>query len=374
MKRLHSESVFWCLECIDTWLAMEMFQCILYSWFYGIGTMNLQIVSDILDVLEKDELDMEEGLRFTHALCNFQKRDVAVFHLLAVGLTDKQPDTLSNHMQISESPAFRAILQKKTVLAWAILRTEWHAKEAEIWDFVCNHVDEKTAILLKRINESEFMREHFLWESRALAILCCTEKCEWSSPSYETPVHIQKEIEEWKTLEGKRARRIYKIRIEALQYGVQRSNEPSNQCNLNEIREPFRFLRDSPYWEGVREDIGVKWGTISKNDDLKESFYDLYFPDDIPDEWSLKDQEKSHSYGLRVNGATDEIQEKKHIRNFFSTYAARGLYSWSSDAISKYVYGKGGFDKLYSEKQDEWRKLQASWDLRPKVKKIQIPE
>lgn len=352
-----------------------MFQCILYTWFYGIGTLNLQIVSDILDVLEKDELDMEEGLRFTHALCQFQKRDIAVFYLLVNGLTEKQPDTLSNHTKAEvKSSSFQAILQKKSVLAWTLLRTEWHVKEGEIWEFLSSLVDEKTAGLFKRLKDNEFMREHFLWESRAIAVLCCTDEAQWSNPFYEGPEFLQKDIEEWKTLEGKRNRRTYKIRVEAVQYGVRRSNEPSNQSNLHEIREPFRYLRDSPYWEGVREDIGVKWGTILKNDDLKESFFDLYFPDDIPDEWSLQDQEKSHTYGLRANGATDEIQEKKHIRNFFANYPARGVYSWSSDAIAKYLYGKGGFSKLYSENQGGWQELQKSWDLQPKVKKIQIPQ
>lgn len=373
LRRIHTEAAFWTLECIDTWLAMPMFQSILYSWFYGIGVLNLQILSDILDILEKDEIDMEDGMRFTHAICQIQIRDIAVFHLMVAGLTEKQPDTLSNHSNTSETAAFQAIDQKKGVFAWTLLRTQWASKEDEIWEFLSKKVDARTATLFKRLRNNEFVKENFLWESRALAVLCCVEKLGWSIPSYEVPSHIQEEIDVWKSLEGKRARRVYKIRVEAIQYGVQRSNEPSNQCNLIEIREPFWFLRNSPYWEGVREDIGVKWGTIVKNDDLKESFYDLYFPDDIPDEWSLKDQEKSHSYGLRVQGATDEIQEKKQLRNFFAGYSARGLLSWSSEALAKYPYGKGGFEKIYTENQETWQKIQESWDLRPKVKKIQIP-
>jgi hypothetical protein len=33
------------------------------------------------------------------------------------------------------------------------------------------------------------------------------------------------------------------------------------------------------------------------NDDVLESFYDRFFPDDIPDEWSAADQCKSHGPG-----------------------------------------------------------------------------
>jgi hypothetical protein len=34
------------------------------------------------------------------------------------------------------------------------------------------------------------------------------------------------------------------------------------------------------------------------SDDAKEAFYSTYFPDDIPDEWSLADQKKSHGAGM----------------------------------------------------------------------------
>jgi hypothetical protein len=33
------------------------------------------------------------------------------------------------------------------------------------------------------------------------------------------------------------------------------------------------------------------------DDDVLEAFYSTYFPDDIPDEWSLVDQQKSHGVG-----------------------------------------------------------------------------
>ncbi len=33
------------------------------------------------------------------------------------------------------------------------------------------------------------------------------------------------------------------------------------------------------------------------DDDVIEAFYAAYFPDDIPDEWSAADQQKSHGRG-----------------------------------------------------------------------------
>lgn len=370
LKRLHSEAAFWALECIDTWNAMDMFQSLLYVYFYGIGVNNLQILSDILEVLEKDEIDMEEGLRLTHGICNTQKRDIAVFYLLCMGLTEKQPDTLSYKKTGSvDDPILEALQQKKCVLAWYFLRSQWSKDENGCWGKLLNCMDEKTAALFQRVKENEFVKEHFLWESRALALLACTEHISWTPVHYEISPILTTQIEEWKKCEGRRKRRAFKIRIEAIQYGVKRANEPSQQSNLNEIREPFRYLRGSPFWEGVLEDMGGKWNGILRNDDVKEAFFDLYFPDDIPDEWSKEDQEKSHTYGLRVSTATDEIQEKKHIRNLFSAFPSRGLASWTVEALAKYPYGKG-FQQTYSEIDNNEENL----DTRKKVKKIRVPE
>jgi hypothetical protein len=36
------------------------------------------------------------------------------------------------------------------------------------------------------------------------------------------------------------------------------------------------------------------------DDDVYEAFMDKYFPDDIPDEWSVADQQKSHGRGCAI--------------------------------------------------------------------------
>ena len=38
---------------------------------------------------------------------------------------------------------------------------------------------------------------------------------------------------------------------------------------------------------------------IFPDDDTLEQFFDTYFPDDIPDEWSKEDQLKSHGRGVQ---------------------------------------------------------------------------
>ena len=55
-----------------------------------------------------------------------------------------------------------------------------------------------------------------------------------------------------------------------------------NECRLT-----------SPYW---------KARAVFTTDSEKEDFYDTYFPKDIPDEWSLKEKQKSHGPGVDCSG------------------------------------------------------------------------
>jgi hypothetical protein len=108
------------------------------------------------------------------------------------------------------------------------------------------------------------------------------------------------------------------------------------------------------------------WKRIRRNDDIREAFYDLYFPDDIPDEWSAADQEKSHGYGLFVSTSTELNQYNKHLRNAFSGMGVRGLQSLA-------VRGRTtleGYGSLYEKGMGAWKEEMAKWDLRPRMKKI----
>jgi hypothetical protein len=44
------------------------------------------------------------------------------------------------------------------------------------------------------------------------------------------------------------------------------------------------------------------------NDDVLERFYEEFFPNDIPDEWSAADQQKSHGRGCKKVDGTPAKQ------------------------------------------------------------------
>jgi hypothetical protein len=97
-----------------------------------------------------------------------------------------------------------------------------------------------------------------------------------------TTNHLINEIESWNN-RTMRKRRIYEIPYDCL-FGMcwRGIGGDTTEELQNLTRELFQV---SPYWKSK-----AVWET----DEELEEFYDEYFPDDIPDEWSREDQTKSH--------------------------------------------------------------------------------
>ncbi len=97
-----------------------------------------------------------------------------------------------------------------------------------------------------------------------------------------TTNRFTEEVETWNSL-SMRKRRIYAIPYDCL-FGMCWRGIGGD--TTDELRNLTRELfQASPYW---------KPRAVWETDDELEEFYETYFPDDIPDEWSREDQEKSH--------------------------------------------------------------------------------
>jgi hypothetical protein len=87
---------------------------------------------------------------------------------------------------------------------------------------------------------------------------------------------------------------------------------PASALSMWRVRsKPVARLMGSPqliaeedacaYWQSAIQEfeIRVENSDLVLDDDRQEPFYESYFPDDIPDEWSLEERAKSH--GLHVD-------------------------------------------------------------------------
>ena len=76
-------------------------------------------------------------------------------------------------------------------------------------------------------------------------------------------------------------------------------------------------LWGSEFWdEAVAERGG--WAAVRSDDAVREWFYDTFFPDDIPDEWSRADQAKSHGGGVLQRGMEATLAE--WVRRWFGDF------------------------------------------------------
>ena len=108
-----------------------------------------------------------------------------------------------------------------------------------------------------------------------------------------------KELERWEGLEGRRARREFSVPREALLCVTERGRMKSNITPLYRVytaHERIEAGEGCSFWTDIiahyRTEDG-NWITAEAQD----AFYELAFPDDIPDEWSKSDQLQSHGPG-----------------------------------------------------------------------------
>ena len=349
LKKNIRESIFWCLELVDTMMIEDVFDCIIWCWFYG-SPSSYSYLLKLLELKNKDEYDLAEVFPLVQAFCCLD-RDASVFWLLRKGYSDEQPDFITIGPSNEETQCLhRAIQQGKILLAWKLLRCRWGA---EAWNILEGY--EKGVSVLRV--------EGFTWEARAAAVLLACRGVKKQTLNLTLVPEIQECLASWEELEGRRSRRVYKIRPEAITWGTIRGACSHTKKNLSQLRTPLAAMAGSPFWESVAEEIGG-WSVINDDDDVKESFFEVYFPDDIPDEWSAADQEKSHGYGLAFEGAN---QEEKYFRGLLGSFPSLGLVSNTHEAVACVI---GDYD----EKVEHWSEQQKVWRFKPIKKKIVLVE
>ena len=84
-----------------------------------------------------------------------------------------------------------------------------------------------------------------------------------------------------------------------------------------------------PFWEEALSKYAIiDAATIHWNSE--EEFYHRYFPDDLPDEWTKAEKERSHGDGLLAPQET--VHLGKYARRFLSQCAR---LAWNSRPISR---------------------------------------
>jgi hypothetical protein len=345
-----TETAFWTIELFVSGLVQECTELLETIWFYNIGFGSWFALRLILHIYEAGDISQEDLVAIT---CAFAKRrlcDSTMFHLLlrgAMGNTSKSWTPAFPHTteyETVQQAVLDCLKRGKLQEAWLLGRA---LTEDEQW-LVLEH----TATELGRLEELQILKELRECRQESLAAaytLVSLDHITWMQSQQALDNTVPKEvieaINDWAALDmskSMRKRRVMKPRPEALLLtarGAQspyESSEPQIQGGL------LAALLSSEYWSVVLEPymVGGKWKTARH----KELFYDTHFPQDIPDEWSLADREKSHGRGL---GKTKELARTRFIQH--TLQHSKSLELWNSTFPSSLDCSMD-WDALYSSR------------------------
>jgi hypothetical protein len=143
----------------------------------------------------------------------------------------------------------------------------------------------------------------------------------------EIPEEINAQLARWASLLGRRARRCYGIPQECLYGLTRRGCLGQKESTLGELR-------------GIHDQLVHEQGI---GEEGLEPFYQAVFPDDIPDEWSLADQMRSHGAGvLRTSESAISLSRLGRIWFQAESRFAWGFYEWVG--FDRVFEGPVGFD------------------------------
>lgn len=338
------ESLFWCQELIDSGYIGETISILFQSWLWNFGPFYIQWFLNAFKLLSSEELSETDILTTTYQLASIPQRfrDNSLWSIL-ISCSDNQqiPDRLVrkypkkwNSNNIIETHFIGAIYQGKSRNAWWVSRfiapkriwelLEWFAENVSI-DYTKEY-KEYIGFLQKYNELLGFECKEYDIIIRCLAICgFCIKGLQLKESMdkkwiKEIDPHIKQDIDIWSKLLGKKSRRIYKIQTSYLYGSTIRGNMKWSQNNISQLNDIEKYLIGCPFWNEAISDYGsINEDTntvIWNSDEAVEEFYDKYFPDDIPDEWSKEEKIKSHGDGIL--GPNDITNIWKYSYNYLN--------------------------------------------------------
>lgn len=358
-KRVPDESLFWCQELLDSGYGGEIISTLFESWLFNSGSFSLQWLINSWNTLRSDEISETDILLATYQLNSISalQRDTSLWYTLINPLvndvipdrvTNKTPKLWNSLDNSLETYFIRAIYQGKTTSAWW---ASLYISEKRVWELIIWYINNintsyshKYNICIQALQGYDqllgYKSEEYDIIIRCIAIsMLCLNKVNRVKSFTELPNNIDssyyQNILENNTIIGTKLHRKLSIPSSALYGRCHRSILKWSQSTVNQINNIECNLLGCPFWDdaiqefGIVENDTIKWNS----DDSMEEFYDKYFPDDIPDEWTKSDKAKSHGDGLL--GPTDKIKIGKYSRVHFNK---KNKLCWSiNKSINSYL-------------------------------------
>ena len=368
MARNYREAIFWAIELYDSNMLDTEFLIEVWIQQTGFTKHGISVLKDILTMK-----DLERGpfIYSIYKWCHLEIMDTTCFQLLIRSSLTPHTWTIQFPHLIEfkeiEHAVYNCLTRKKLTEAWIIAR----ALDSDTQWSIIDKFSEKAELidLIKSLEVSDCLKRVTCFVLITLSNEAINAAV--SDPEKrDFPDELIELIDELDNEESIKMRRQFKIRVEALTYICARSCMPVSDSNVCEIQDGLeQNLHSSPCWQVILEDYQDEgqW----KSESLREAFYNTYFPysvDDIPDEWSLAEKEKSHGRGL---GKTNETAIRQYINNVIrhKSIWLHDSYEPLTDTLPKSL----NWDSVYSELQGPClENLQLNLPFKPIIKRFEI--
>ena len=373
-KRRTEEALFWALELLESEEFKTLKDALFNTWFHCIGLANIHILKDVLELVE----DEPKIFTLVYSLC-YAKRDCTLPIMFLYGLTNSRyknsnivfnlPENLQQDDKYIDT-FIRTCALGKYLDGWILSIPLWKNSISKFNKLLLNHKYKNPIIydVYTALEESNYINK---WYARCsiVGILCFSEKYYKEPTNYLKSYNDYiKEITLWKSLTTRRKRRIYPIPRECLYGRTYRGTTTYQQNNEEELYEPQYILQNQSIYNAIIEKYS-SYEMFYYEDDY-DTFMDWYFPDDIPDEWSLADKEKSHGIGVNQKGDTP------NLRRYFNRWVdlKTDCKIWNKEVVvnqclqnitkpfSTYYIEDELFEK-YDNKVDEIKLVKDTWNL-----------
>lgn len=319
-KKRVEEGLFWLQELLDSELYDDVFKVMFKGWLWSFGIRQMGWFNAFYTLYKKDCPDEDEIVNLFYSLIRLPviERDTSILGLLVLGIgAELEPLPSTDKVSPVHEDSVRVAFHRYSALgkarsAWILAVQLFLNDEAATWKFMIELGIPHTLQLISEEYALDIPKLTCL--ACAVAFLCMKGK-KYIKPFeiIEVDIETAKRRTIWKQLEGRRERRQFEIPLLSLSWMTMRGSNSYTQDTLDELRGiNLDTLRDNacPFWKSVAD-------SVEENDDSIEEFWDTYFPDDRPDEWSLEDQKKSHGSGsLALNEQKDYI---KYVRKWYGT-------------------------------------------------------
>ena len=357
-KKNVNESIFWAKELYDS----EEFDCItevlFVSWFYSIGIGNIEVLHKILTTNIQDE---NEFLNLVYAMTVLKDsmRNCTLPIVFMCGLGNFVQTNYNVYFQMpgllkQENPKvdtfIRTTLLGKYIYAWKQY-IQLDKKDYELLKniSVIKHNNIEIIDLLEQLNSFENVPKLYI-DCTIICILCThtsiLEAAKGNMRSIDNDIH--EKIKMYNTIIGRKKRRIYEIPKLCLYGKTKRGTMTYDENNLHELYDPEYIIENSNVIESLTNLYG-SYEAFTEDIEQLDKFNDWYFPDDIPDEWSLEYQKKSHGFG--VNQKTDKPLLRRYLSRWIDLKSS--CFIWDKEIIVSRLIEQihNLFDDFYFDKK-----------------------